>query len=209
MYVPGPFAETDREVLFGWIEAHDFGLLVTDEAGVPVASHLPFLLDRERGPNGTLLAHMARSNPQWKSFALGVTALAIFQGPHAYVSPGWYATGPAVPTWNYAAVHAYGRPRLIEDAAAREALLGRLAARHEAAFDPPWRPEDQPADFVRRMIEGIVAFEIPIATLEGKFKASQNRPAADRAGVIEGLRATGEPRALALAEMMAARESND
>ncbi len=206
MYVPNEFAERDRAVLLDWIEAWSFGSLVTAEGGVPVATHLPFLLDRDRGPNGTLYAHMARANPQWRSFALGVTALAIFQGPHAYVSPRWYATGPAVPTWNYVAVHASGRPRLIEDEAAAREILTRAVDHYESAFDPPWRLDGQPADFIRRMAANVAVFELPVATLEGKIKASQNRPSADRAGVIEGLRSTGEPGALAFADLMAERE---
>jgi len=125
MYLPKPFREDDPARLHALIRAHGFATLISERDGEPFASHLPLLLDAERGPRGTLLGHMARANPQWRSFDQGRAALAIFHGPHCYVSPSWYANAPAVPTWNYAAVHAYGRPRVLEDGGEVRALLGR------------------------------------------------------------------------------------
>ena len=133
MYVPLHFAIADRDVCHRAIAKHSFGELVTvDQSGLPFAAHLPFLIDSARGRNGTLLAHMARANPQWRHFAEGKPALTIFRGPHAYVSPAWYGTYPAVPTWNYLAVHAYGSPKIIEEPDAVIEILSRLVDTNEA-----------------------------------------------------------------------------
>jgi transcriptional regulator len=185
---------------------HSFALLVTAAGGSPVATHLPFLFDPERGSNGTLLCHMARANPQWKDFAKLEAergeALVIFQGPHGYISPNWYGPGPAVPTWNYLAVHAYGLPRIIDDAASTRAHQKRLVEAHEAGFTTPWSMTGQDEKYIRRMLRGIVAFEIPITRLEAKAKISQNRDEADRQGVIAGLEASDHPSDLELAAVM-------
>jgi transcriptional regulator len=199
MYVPNAFREDDVARLHEFIRAWSFALLVTDVDGAPVATHLPFVLDTD-GPGARLIGHMARANPQWRSFDGVRPALVVFAGPHAYVSPTWYATAPAVPTWNYAAVHAYGCPRVLDGLAARRDAVERLVAVHEAA----WRLADQPEDFVAGMLGGIVAFELPIARLAGKLKLSQNRPAADRTGVVRALEAGG-PSARAVADLMARR----
>jgi transcriptional regulator len=188
MYVPKAFREDDVTRLHGFIRAWSFALMVTDVDGVPAATHLPFVLDAADGARGRLIGHVARANPQWQTFDGTRQALAVFGGPHAYVSPTWYATSPAVPTWNYAAIHAYGRPRVIEGADAARDAVERLVLEH----DPAWRLADQPAEFVAGMLRGIVAFELPIERLEGKLKLSQNRPAADRPGILRGLRAGGE-----------------
>src|SRR5206468_2683175 len=135
---------------------------------------------------GTLLSHMARANDQWQDFARGAEALVIFQGHHTYISPSWYEIHPSVPTWNYMVVHAYGTPRLITDDDRIRAALRELVATHESAFDEPW-PMDLPDDYLRKMLRGIVAFEIPITRLEGKFKLSQNRSERDRQLVIAAL----------------------
>jgi transcriptional regulator len=208
MYVPEPFAETDRDTLFDLIEANAFGLLVTVEDGVPVASHIPLILDRAGGEHGTLLAHVGRANPQWRGFDGKTEVLSVFQGPHAYISPGWYdPANPAVPTWNYAVVHAYGVPRIVEDPAHVRAQQEALVARFEAGRDEPWSLDSQKADYVEGMLKGIVAFEIPVARLEGKFKLNQNHPEGNRRGAIRGLRAeAGDPDSLAIAALMAARE---
>jgi len=205
MYIPESFAETDADVLHGIIRDHNFAILVTIAEGVPFATHLPFLLDAERGPRGTLVAHMARANPQWRSFADGAEALVVFQGPHAYVSPSWYASrDKVVPTWNYVAVHAYGTPRVIEDEAQVRDILARLVGQQERAFETPWRMDGQPADFLAAMVRGIVAFEIPIARLEGKRKLSQNRPAADHDGAARALADSDDAMASAVAALMTA-----
>jgi len=187
MYVPKAFREDDVGRLHGLLRSWSFALLVTHVDGTPTATHLPFVLDESAGPQGRLIGHVARPNPQWRTFDGTRQALAIFSGPHAYVSPTWYATTPAVPTWNYAAVHAYGRPRVLEGLEATRDAVARLVDVH----DPSWRLADQPAEFIAGMLRGIVAFEMPIERLEGKLKLSQNRPAADRPGVVRALRAGG------------------
>jgi transcriptional regulator len=164
---------------------------VTATDGPPQASHLPFLLDQDRGPKGTLLAHMARANPQWREFRRlterGGEALVAFQGPHAYVSPTWYGPGEAVPTWNYVAVHAYGTPRVIDDPPEVRGLLERLVRQQESGFEAPWSLERAEEAYITRMLRGIVAFQIPIARLEAKAKLNQNRTPDQRRGAAAAL----------------------
>lgn len=208
MYIPAHFAESDNGVLHDLIDDYDFGILVSvDEAGAPVATHIPFVLDRASGDNGTLQAHLARGNPQWRGFDQGAQVLCIFEGPHAYISPRWYdPANNAVPTWDYAVVHAYGVPRIIEDSAAIRAQQEALVSRYENTSEP-WRLDSQPQKYLKGMLKGIVAFEIPIARIEGNFKLHQNHPAANRAGTIKGLREeAGDPLSLAVADLIAARE---
>lgn len=206
MYVPEHFSLDDPAAVAGVIQNHGFALLVTAPGGVPRAIHLPFLHEPEPGPHGTLLAHMARANPQWRDFAAlaaaGGEALVIFQGPHGYISPNWYGPGPAVPTWNYVAVHAYGLPRLIEEEARVRALQERLVETFEAGGRAPWSMAGQDDKYIRGMLRGIVAFEIPVTRIEAKAKLSQNKSAADRQGVVAGLEASGRPGDLELAETM-------
>jgi transcriptional regulator len=148
---------------------------------------------------------MARANPQWRTLS-DTPALAIFQGPSAYVSPAWYATkretGKVVPTWNYAVVHAHGPVRVIHDRDWLRTFVTRLTRRHEAARPDPWQVSDAPADYIDTQLAAIVGIEMPIARLEGKWKVSQNRPPADRAGVVEGLRSEGGDAAAAIAELV-------
>ena len=215
MYVPEIFRLDDAAAAGALIRENSFGLLVTISAqGRPQASHLPFLFEETavegaEGPCGRLLGHMARANPQWHDLealaASGGEALVVFQGAHGYVSPSCYAPGPAVPTWNYLAVHLYGRPRIIEAAAEVEALLHRLVEAHEAGAARPWRLEDQDPKYLARMRRGIVAFEIPVGRLEAKAKLSQNKPEADRRRVVEALEPAGDSQARALAAEMRAR----
>lgn len=204
MYIPGRFAENDLATLHDVISTHAFAALVTVADGAPVANHLPFVLDRERGPSGTLLGHLARANPQWRSFTgpNPAPALVIFEGPHAYVSPSWYAGAPNVPTWNYVVVHVYGRPRIVEEPSQVRSAIDRLVAVYESARAQPWSTTDVPPDFVERMLSAIVAFEIPVERLEGKFKLSQNKTAADRAGVVAALRQEPDDLARGVAELM-------
>jgi transcriptional regulator len=190
VYIPDAFAETDLGRLHDLIEAYDFAMLITNGAPAPFVSHLPFLLDRTSGPNGVLQAHMARGNPHWRNF--DGEALVVFHGPHSYVSPSWYEPdAPAVPTWNYAVVHAYGTPRIIDDPQAVRAHKERLIATHEAGRLPAWNMAGQPPDYIEGMLKGIVGFEIPIARLEGKFKLSQNRSEADRRNVAQTFAESG------------------
>jgi len=203
MYVPDLFKLDDPAVAVEVMRAHDFALLVTAPGGQPRASHLPFLLDETRGPQGTLLAHMARANPQWRDFEGqgDGDALVVFQGAHGYVSPSWYPPGNNVPTWNYLAVHAYGRPRILEAPAAR-ALIERLVAAHEGGRDPSWSLAGQDEKYLAAMLRGIVAFEIPIERLEAKAKLSQNKDAQTRANVVAALEAEGGENASGVAAAM-------
>jgi transcriptional regulator len=186
--------------LFDFMRQFSFATLVTAHDGLPFATHLPFLVYPERGPNGTLVAHMARANPQWRSFANLETemkereALVIFQGAHTYISPSWYADPVSVPTWNYMVAHVYGVPRIIEDDEGVREALRALIDVHEGGFEEPWTM-DLPEDYLRKMMGAIVAFEIPIARLEGKYKLSQNRSEGDKRRVIERLTASADPNA--------------
>jgi transcriptional regulator len=199
VYLPPHFTETREEVLLAHIERHDFGLLITQSDGL-IASQVPFLVER-RGGKLFLLGHLARPNPQCAALD-GGEALVVFHGPHAYISPSWYAGGPAVPTWNYASVHAYGTPRATTDKDWLRDLLRRLSERHEAREAAPWRMQDQPEPFLDGMLNGIVGFEIAIARLEGKFKLSQNRPAADRPRIIAALEARDDADSHGVAALM-------
>src|SRR5215212_4126660 len=206
MYLPKSFQTEDLAELQAFMRAYNFASLVTQHEGAPFASHLPFMLDAERGQYGTLLAHLARANPQWRDFAAGAEALVIFQGPHAYISPSWYETHPSVPTWNYAAVHAYGVPRIVEDHAALHHMLETLVDTHEAAFAQPWRM-DLPDDYLDKMMRAVVGFEIEITRLEGKLKLSQNRSEHDQHRVAEALGQSEHPLDRDVAELMGS-ESN-
>jgi transcriptional regulator len=190
IYVPAAFKQADRDALHALIESFAFATLISPDAEDPTITHLPLLLDRARGANGTLIGHVARGNPQWRKMQERPGVLAIFHGPHAYVSPSWYGVHPSVPTWNYAVVHARGTARVIEDAAALEAIVRRLVETYENSRAVPWRMT-LPEDYQRGMIGGIVGFEIEIAELTGKFKLSQNRIPADRQKVAEALEAGG------------------
>ena len=202
MYMPPKFAETDRETLYGVIRENNFGLLISAVDGAPFATHLPFMLEGD-----VLVAHMARANPHWQSFRGDMEVLCVFQGPHGYISPNWYAGTKVVPTWNYVAVHVYGTPRVIEDPVRAREMQERLVDAHEAGSEKPWTMEGLPESFVTGQLRAIVNFEIPIARIEGKFKLNQNRTAEDRAGVIAALCETHRPGDRELAELMAARES--
>ena len=205
VYLPPAFTEKRPEVLLGHIERYDFGLLVTHGAEGLVASHIPFLIERD-GERLHLHGHLARPNPQVADLARGGEVLAIFHGPHAYISPNWYATGPSVPTWNYADVHVYGTVRLIEDAEWLRRFLVRLSERHEARNPVAWRMKDLPDDYVETMLKGIIGLDIAVTRLEGKFKLSQNRPATDRPGVIAALEAQSDPDSHAVARLMRERK---
>src|SRR6266851_4882644 len=196
MYIPKAFREDDISRLHTFMEAYSFATLVTQHESIPFATHLPFLLDPERGPNGILLAHMARANPQWHDFASAQEVLVIFQGPHTYISPSWYEVELSVPTWNYAVVHAYGLPYLIEDGEELYKLLKTLIQTHEAHFEKPW-PFQLPDDYLQKMMRGIVGFEIEITRFEGKFKLSQNRTETERENVIAALQESTNTAALA------------
>jgi transcriptional regulator len=205
VYLPPAFTEARPAVLAAHIEQHNFGLLVSYGAEGLVASHIPFVVDRA-AEQLHLLGHLARPNPQVEDLARGGEVLAIFSGPHAYISPRWYTGGPSVPTWNYVDVHAYGRVRPVEDSDWLRGLLRRLSERHEAGSPAPWRMQDLPETYLAGMLEGIVGFDIAVTRLEGKYKLSQNRPAADRPRVIAALEHQGDADSRALAQLMRERE---
>src|SRR4028118_105372 len=169
MYIPPLFKVEDSNKLSAVIQQYSFATIITHDGGSPFVSHLPVLFRPQLGPHGTLVSHMARANPQWQHFGNGEEVLAIFQGPHAYISPSWYETALAVPTWNYVAVHVYGLPILIECEAELEGLLQETIDKYEASFPNPWKG-DLPADFKTKLIKPIVGFEIPVSRIEGKFK---------------------------------------
>lgn len=202
MYVPPHFAESDPAILHAFVERHSFGLLVSQVNGVPFATHLPFLLDRTAGPHGTLIGHMARANPHWRELARQI-ALAVFSGPHAYISPSWYEAENVVPNWNYAAVHATGPIELVEEPDELLDIVTRSVAVYEASMPRPWAV-DAPGPFVERMLGQIVGFRLRIDRLEGKWKMSQNHPAERRVKVIRALETRGGEDALAVAEMVRA-----
>jgi transcriptional regulator len=206
MYQPAPHRKDDLQAQHALIRSQPLGLLVSAGPGGLEANSIPFLLDSSASKLGTLRAHMARANGQWRSLDGSTEALVIFQGPDRYISPSWYATkretGKVVPTWNYLMVQVRGRPRAIEDPAWLRAQIEELTRTHEGRRPAPWAVDDAPADFVAMQIKAIVGVEMEIASIEGKWKASQNRPAADRQGVIAGLQAEGEPMALDMAEIV-------
>jgi len=203
MYTPSHFDESRPEVLHALMREHPFGLLVTQSPAGLQANGIPFLFDAHRGPLGTLRAHVARANPVWRESDMGLESLVVFQGPQAYISPGWYATKPetgkVVPTWNYVMVQARGRLQVHDDPQWLRALVTELTERHEAGSDRPWQVSDAPADFIDATLRAIVGIEIELTALDGKWKVSQNRPAADREGVIAGLAARGDDASQAMA----------
>ena len=206
MYLPKYFEEGNVGALHGLIRAHPLGTFITRSADGVEANHLPFELDPEPGPFGTLRGHVARANPVWRESLPESESLIIFQGPAGYISPSWYPTkqenGQVVPTWNYAVVHARGPLRIIED---RDWLLGlvtRLTVRHEADSAEPWHVTDAPEPFIQELLGAIVGIEIPIRLLQGKWKLSQNRPQKDQQGIVQGLSALGDDAAAGLAKMV-------
>jgi transcriptional regulator len=201
MYIPPAFKVEDYEKLAKFIGENSFATLVTQAGGTPFASHVPLLLDTETGPPGRLLGHVARANPQWTHFASQTEILAVFHGPHAYISPSWYAAKVAVPTWNYVAVHAYGIPKIIEEAGTRERLLEMTIQKYEAGRPNPWQ-NSLPADFKAVMAAAIVAFEVRLTRLEGKFKLGQNRSQDDLKGVYAALSQSVSADDRKLAEVM-------
>jgi len=202
MYNPKAFEETRLPILHDLIEARPFASLVTMGSSGLFASHIPMVLDRKAGTNGLLRCHLSRANNQWREFSPTVEALAIFSGPHHYITPTWYPekqdTGKVVPTWNYAVVHAYGHLKVIEDPAWLLGNVQALTAIHEAASPAPWHVTDAPADYIASQIKGIVGIEFSIERLEGKWKVSQNRSDRDRIGVSEGLERLDTDESLAM-----------
>src|SRR5262245_44984753 len=200
MYIPSAFKETDTSKLFDVIERYSFGLLVSEFDGAPFATHLPLLLDRTVGPHGCLVGHMARANPQWQQ-ADGKTVLAIFSGPHAYISPTWYETENVVPTWNYVAVHASGTIRIIQETAQILQIVSRYVDFYEGGLPRPWK-FDPGSEYAKKMSGAIVGFRLEISRLEGKWKLNQNHPRERRQKVVNALSDSGDELSLAIAELM-------
>ena len=209
MYIPQHFEESRIEVLHGLMRAHPLATLVTLSGAGINANHIPLHLSEDAGQFGRLQGHVARANSVWQDLAPEVEALAIFHGPQGYISPSWYPTkkqhGQVVPTWNYAVVHAYGTLQVIRDPAWIRSQLEALTRQSEAALAEPWTIADAPQDYIDRLASGIVGIEMVITRLSGKWKASQNQPPGNQAGVIAGL---GEQGAAELAALVAERSRN-
>jgi transcriptional regulator len=195
VYLPAYFNESRADVLHALMRARPLATLVTMCDSGLTANHIPVETHAEPAPHGMLRGHIARANPLWKQYSEDSAALAIFQGPQAYISPSFYPskreTGEVVPTWDYAVVHAHGTLRFIEDKTWLRALVERLTDSHEAPRRSPWKVADAPLPYIEKMLSLIVGFEFAITRLTGKFKLSQNHPAANRAGVVQGLRDAG------------------
>ena len=217
MYIPAAHAETNAETLFAFIAANPLGALVTISGkGELVGTHIPWVIHRDRGTNGSLQGHIAKPNLEHTAnFELApdqqLQALVIFTGPDAYVSPNWYASksehGRVVPTWNYVAVHVIGKVRFTSDQDFLSRHLEQLVAMHEATRAAPWTVRDAPLDYIERQMQAIVGVEVVIDRIEGKWKMSQNRPAADIAGVIQNLGSSESAKDRAVAEIVARRNS--
>ena len=179
MYIPESFRIVDEPEIEAFLQRYDFATMVSPAPETLIATHVPVVVKRD-GPRLVVLGHVAKANAHWKSMDGTIESLVIFHGPHGYVSPRWYANSPAVPTWNYAVVHAYGRPQAREEPAFIEALLVDLVHRYEGSGSNAWRIEDLPVDYRSRQLSAIVGFEMPVVRLEAKFKLGQNRAAVDR-----------------------------
>lgn len=209
MYQVAAFLEERIDVMHALIRAHPLAVLVTGAGGILEANHLPLLIDPLPSPQGTLRGHVARANPLWRQVQETEhenEVLTIFQGPQVYVTPSWYpekrASGKVVPTWNYAVVHARGPLIIHDDRDWLRDLVSRLTRQQEAGMAQPWGIADAPADYIERMLGAIVGIEIPISRIEGKWKVSQNRADADRAGVVDGLAQSADPQARAMAALV-------
>jgi transcriptional regulator len=207
MYQPPHHREDRLDVQHALIRAHPFGTLVTLGSGGIVANSIPFILE-PGDPCGVLKGHVARANTQWHDFDAAVEALVIFHGAETYITPSWYETkretGKVVPTWNYVMVHAWGTMRATDDRDWLAAQIAELTRQREVGRAEPWAVTDAPAPFIESQLKGIVGIEIPISRIEGKWKVSQNRPEADREGVVAGLNAAGDADSLAMAALVAA-----
>lgn len=205
MYTPRAYAETDTALLHAFMRAHSFATLVTQGRDGLNATHLPFLLDDGAGAHGILTTHLARANPQLQDLREGAPVLVLFQGPHAFVSPSWYANQATFPTWNYTAVHARGRAERVEDAEAVHAVLRATVAQYDTLVGGSWDFSASPPELVASRLRAIVALHIPIAQLEGKMKLNQDKSVADRRGVVAALEASAVPESLAVARLIRAQ----
>lgn len=201
MYIPPAFEETDRNKLFNFIESHSFGLLISAAHDSLCATHLPLLVDRNAGPQGRLVGHVARANPHWRHLA-GQQVLVIFSGAHAYVSPTWYQTENVVPTWNYVAVHAYGNCTLVEDEQGIAQIIQDTVETYERSLPRPWTI-DSGTPFFERLAKMVVGIRIELDRLEGKWKLGQNHPTPMRQNVAEILASQASDDSREIARLMA------
>ncbi len=191
MYTPSSFKEENPDILFELIQKYNFGILFSQHSDNPEATHLPFLVDKNLGEHGTLIAHFARANPHWKALNESKEVLIIFQGPHTYITPSWYKNRDTVPTWNYATVHVYGKPKVIHELDELRKMVTRLTHFHEEQVDSDWSLEESEKSFEINL-KAITGLEIEIIRMEGKFKFNQNKKEEDQQGVIENLEGLGE-----------------
>ena len=213
MYLPKHFDEPRIDVMHDLIRAHPLATLITTTADGIEANHIPLLLADQPAPFGTLFGHVARANPLWREAQKDSEVLAIFSGPNTYISPNWYATkkqhGKAVPTWNYAVTHAYGKLRVIDDPVWLRQHLGALTTHNESNQPVPWALTDAPPDYIDKMITAVVGIEITITRLLGKWKVSQNQPAENRASVVQALTARGEMQDAAMVNLVLGGNKTD
>jgi transcriptional regulator len=206
MYIPKHFAEPRVEVMHELMRLYPLAALVIATPTGLSANHIPLLLSAEPTPFGKLQGHVPRANPLWREYVSEFEALAVFQGPDAYITPNWYATkretGKTVPTWNYAAVHAYGTLRVIDDSVWLRSLLEGLTTFHEAESHTPWSIADAPGEYIQQLITSLIGIEIVITKLEGKWKVSQNQPAHNQEGVSKGLRQRGQAQDKEMAKLV-------
>lgn len=206
MYCPKVFEETDPSVLHQLIRNHPLGIWTTWSNNQLIVNHIPFLVDESRGASGTLVGHVARGNPIWKTIANAAPSVVVFQGPQAYITPSWYpskhAHGKVVPTWNYAIVHAHGQPNAIQDKDWLLAHVDQLTNTNEASQASPWKVSDAPDSYIDKMLNAIVGIEIPIRLIEGKWKVSQNKSSADRLGTVAGLSVLPDSSSRAMAALV-------
>ncbi len=206
MYINPQHRLDDREAIHALMASHPLGAWVCHGREGLVANHLPFLLDRSRGPLGTLIGHVSRANTVWRELGPATPSLVMFQGPQAYITPGWYPGktehGRVVPTWNYVVAHAHGVARAIEDRDWLLDMLERLTAEHEGRRAVPWHVADAPSSYIDKLLRAIVGIEIPIDRLEAKLKASQDESMPDRLGTVRGLREQTSDEAASMADLV-------
>ena len=206
MYIPNFNEEKDISVLHSLIKAHPLGVWATMSRGEIVVNHIPFVLHDTRGEFGTLVGHVARANPIWQDCSADLDSVIVFQGDQAYITPSWYPSkhqhGKAVPTWNYAVVHAHGNPKVIEDSEWLLEHVNELTDIHESQQSLPWKVSDAPEEFIGRLIGAIVGIEIPVSKLSGKWKLGQNRPGPDKLGTVAGLMSRDNSQSHGLAQLI-------
>jgi transcriptional regulator len=192
VYIPKSFSEEDKEKLYSIIEQYSFAILFSQNDGIPYATHLPFMIDAGRGESGTLIAHFAKANKHWRMLDEKQQVLVVFQGPHSYITPHWYKHKETVPTWNYAAIHVYGKPKLIHEPKRLREMVTRLTHLHEDQTDGTWDRSNIESS-MEINLKAIVGLEIPVERMEGKYKFNQNRSAEDQKGVMTAMFKSSDP----------------